>query len=147
MHIGNTGNGGGAVDFNFAYDPSYFHRSDGTHDQCFDRSRANASLAVWQYGTYNANDGTRVDQAHPGFPVLATSGGNSYYGFANYWGINFQGLDIPDGTPVAGVIQRSPKGCSHAMYPDQRRSRVRLGGAPTCHTCSQTVCSIPNAAS
>jgi len=103
MHIGNTGNGGGAVDFDFAYDPSYFHRSDGTHDQCFDRSRANASLAVWQYGTYNANDGTRVDQAHPGFPVLATSGGNSYYGFANYWGINFQGLDIPDGTPASGV--------------------------------------------
>jgi len=105
MHIGNTGGGGGggAVDFNFAYDPNYFHRSDGTNDQCFDRSRANASLAVWQYGTYNADDGTRVDQANPGFPVLGTSGGNSYYGFANYWGINFQGLDIPDGTPVSGV--------------------------------------------
>jgi hypothetical protein len=104
MHIGNTGGGsGGAADFNFAYDPSYFHRSDGTNDQCFDRSKANASLAVWQYGTYNANDGTRVDQANPGFPVLATSGGNSYYGFANYWGINFQGLEVTDGTPVSGV--------------------------------------------
>ena len=106
MHIDNSGGGGGggaAVDFNFAYDPSYFHRSDGTNDQCFDRSKANATLAVWQYGTYNANDGTRVDQAHPGFPVLGTSGGNSYYGFANYWGINFQGLDVPDGTPVSGV--------------------------------------------
>ena len=105
MHIGNTGGGGngGAADFNFAYNPSYFHRSDGTNDQCFDRSKANASLAVWQYGTYNANDGTRVDQASPGFPVLGTSGGNSYYGFANYWGINFQGLDVPDGTPVSGV--------------------------------------------
>ena len=104
MYIGNTSGGnGGAAEFNFAYDPNYFHRSDGTNDQCFDRSKANASLAVWQYGTYNANDGTRVDQAHPGFPVLATSGGGSYYGFANYWGINFQGLDVTDGTPVSGV--------------------------------------------
>lgn len=102
MHIANN-NGGGAIDFDFAYNPGYFHRSDGTHDQCFDRSKANASLAVWQYGTYNATDGTRVDQAHPGFPVLASSGGHSYYGFANYWGINFQGFEIPDGTPVAGV--------------------------------------------
>jgi len=101
MHIAN--NGGAAIDFDFAYDPSYFHRSDGTHDQCFDRSKANASLAVWQYGTYNANDGTRVDQANPGFPVLASSAGNTYYGFANYWGINFQGFDIPDGAPVTGV--------------------------------------------
>lgn len=104
MHIGNVNGGnGGALDFDFAYDPNYFHRSDGTHDECFDRSKANASIAVWQYGTYNANDGTRVDQTNPGFPVLATSGGNSYYGFANYWGINFQGFNIPDGAPVAGV--------------------------------------------
>jgi len=104
MHIDNVnGNGGGAVNFDFAYNPSNFRRSDGTNDQCFDRSKANASLAVWQYGTYNATDGTRVDQANPGFPVLATSGGQSYYGFANYWGINFQGFDIPDGTPVSGV--------------------------------------------
>ena len=118
MHIGDTGNGGGPVDFNFAYDPSYFHRSDGTHDQCFDRAKANASLAVFQYGTYNANDGTRVDQAHPGFPLLATSGGNSYYGFANYWGINFQGFDIPDGTPVSGVTvtdQRQGNTTSYAL--------------------------------
>lgn len=120
MHVGNTGGGGGggAVDFNFAYSPSYFHRSDGTNDQCFDRSKANASLAVWQYGTYNANDGTRVDQASPGFPVLATSGSNSYYGFANYWGINFQGFDIPDGTPVAGVTvtdQRPGNTSSYAL--------------------------------
>jgi hypothetical protein len=102
MHIANN-NGSGAIDFDFAYNPSYFHRSDGTHDRCFDRSKANASLAVWQYGTYDATDGTRVDEANPGFQVLASFGGNSYYGFANYWGINFQGFDIPDGTPVAGV--------------------------------------------
>jgi hypothetical protein len=106
MYLGGNGGGGGGgspTTFNFAYNPGYFHRDDGTHDECFDRSKANASTLVWQYGTYNANDGTRVDQAHPGIPVLATYLGTSYYGFANYWGINFQGLNIPDGSPVAGL--------------------------------------------
>jgi len=99
------GNGGGSnpAMFNFAYNANYFHRNDGTNDECFDRSRANAALAVGQYGTYNALDGTRVDQVNPGFPVLATYQGNSYYGFANYWGINFQGLTIADGNPVSGL--------------------------------------------
>jgi hypothetical protein len=103
MFIGGDGGGSSPVTFNFAYNPSYFHRSDGTNDDCFDRSKANASVAVWQYGTYNANDGTRVDQVNPGFPVLATYGGSSYYGFANYWGIDFQGLAIPDGSPVSAL--------------------------------------------
>jgi hypothetical protein len=102
MLVGANG-GGNPVNFNFAYNPSYFHRNDGSNDECFDRARADATLAVFQYGTYNANDGTRVDQAHPGFAVLATDAGTPYYGFANYWGINFQGLDIPDGTPVSAI--------------------------------------------
>lgn len=92
--------------FNFAYNPSYFRRSDGSHDQCFDRQKANANRSVWRYGTYNASDGTRVDVAHPGFPVQATTSGNSYYGYASYYGVNFQGLDLnglPDSTAVAGV--------------------------------------------
>ena len=106
----NSGSGtiatGGGATFNFAYDASYFRRSDGTNDLCFDRSKANAQRSVWQYGTYNANDGSRVDMAHPGFPVSASYSGNSYYGFANYWGINFQGLDlnsITDANPIAGL--------------------------------------------
>lgn len=99
-----TSNGGPS--FDFAYDANNFRRSDGTDDQCFDRSRANAERSVWQYGTYNALDGSRVDMANPGFPILATYSGSSYYGFANYWGINFQGLDlnsIADAAPVAGL--------------------------------------------
>jgi hypothetical protein len=103
MQIGGGNSGNPVTNFNFAYNANYFHRNDGTNDECFDRSRANASISVWEYGTYNANDGTRVDQAHPGFPVLATYSGSSYYGYANYWGINFQGLTIPDGQPVAGL--------------------------------------------
>ena len=96
----------GGPAFNFAYDANYFRRSDGTNDQCFDRSRTNAQRSVWQYGTYNANDGSRVDMLHPGFPIVAAYLGASYYGFANYWGINFQGLDlnsIADASPIAGL--------------------------------------------
>jgi hypothetical protein len=96
----------GSTSFNFAYNSSYFRRSDGTNDQCFDRSKANAQRSVWQYGTYNANDGTRVDLAHPGFQLSASYAGSSYYGFGNYWGINFQGLDLnalADAQPIANV--------------------------------------------
>jgi hypothetical protein len=118
MLVGGNGGGGGPVRFNFAYNPSYFHRSDGTNDECFDRSLAKAAVAVWQYGTYNADDGTRVDQGNPGFPVLATYGGSPYYGFANYWGINFQGLVIPDGHPVSVLTvtdQRPGNTTSYAL--------------------------------
>jgi hypothetical protein len=119
MFIGGNGGGGSnPVTFNFAYNPGFFHRNDGTSDECFDRALADASLAVWQYGTYSAIDGTRVDQANPGFPVLATYAGSSYYGFANYWGINFQGLAIPDGNPVSGLTvadQRQGNTTSYTM--------------------------------
>jgi hypothetical protein len=119
MYIGGNGNGGSSpVTFNFAYNPGFFHRNDGTNDECFDRALADATLAVWQYGTYNANDGTRVDQANPGFPVLATYAGSPYYGFANYWGISFQGLTIPDGNPVSGLTvadQRPGNTTSYAL--------------------------------
>ena len=118
MFVAGNGGGGGPVTFNFAYNPGYFHRSDGTNDECFDRSSANAAVAVWQYGTYNANDGTRVDQVDPGFAVLATYGGSPYYGFANYWGINFQGLAIPDGNPVSALTvtdQRPGNTTSYAL--------------------------------
>ena len=103
MFVGSNGGVASPVTFNFAYNPGNFHRNDGTHDECFDRSSANATVAVSQYGTYNAGDGTRVDQVNPGFAVLATYQGSSYYGFANYWGINFQGLTIADGNPVSGL--------------------------------------------
>jgi hypothetical protein len=109
----------GGTTFNFAYDANYFRRSDGTNDQCFDRSKANAQRSVWQYGTYNANDGSRVDMAHPGFPVDATYGGTSYYGFANYWGINFQGLDlnsIADAQPVAALSIKDQRPSNTSTY-------------------------------
>lgn len=112
MTAGSTTSGSGtmtvgATTFNFNYNPSNFRRSDGTNDQCFDRLRANAKRSVWRMGTYNNSDGTRVDQANPGFPITATYGGNSYYGYAGYYGMGFQGLDlngITDASPIIGLV-------------------------------------------
>jgi hypothetical protein len=126
MFVGGNGGGSSPVTFNFAYNPGFFHRDDGTNDECFDRSLTNASLSVFQYGTYNANDGTRVDQVNPGFPVLATYGGSSYYGFANYWGINFQGLTIPEGNPVSGLTVADQRQGNTTSY-----SLSMLGGKLT----------------
>ncbi len=109
----------GGPAFDFAYDATHFRRSDGTNDQCFDRSKANAQKSVWQYGTYNAVDGSRVDMAHPGFPIVASYAGTSYYGFANYWGINFQGLDlntIPDAQPISGLTVTDQRPSNATSY-------------------------------
>jgi hypothetical protein len=133
MFIGGNNGGNSPVTFNFAYNPNYFHRNDGTNDECFDRSLADATMAVWQYGTYNADDGTRVDQANPGFPVLATYGGTSYYGFANYWGINFQGLSIPDGSPVPALAVTDQRPGNSSTY-----SLSKIGGKLTEWTRAST---------
>jgi hypothetical protein len=109
----------GSPTFDFAYDATHFRRSDGNNDQCFDRSKANAQVSVWQYGTYNAVDGSRVDMAHPGFPIEASYAGTSYYGFANYWGINFQGLDlntIPDAQPISGLTVTDQRPSNKTSY-------------------------------
>ncbi len=95
-----------AASYDFNYNTDYFRRSDGTHDQCFDRTKANAKRSVWRLGTYDATTGERMDQANPGFPLTATYAGTTYYGFANYYGINFQGLDlnaIDDANPIIGL--------------------------------------------
>lgn len=94
--------------FNFNYNSTNFRRGDATpSDRCFDRLKANADKSVWRYGTYNNLDGTRVDQANPGFPITATYASNSYYGWASYYGLGFQGLDlntIPDANPINGLV-------------------------------------------
>lgn len=118
MQIGGGNSGLPLGTFNFAYDPAHFRRSDGTNDVCFDRALANAKVAIWQYGTYRADDGSRVDLAHPGIPLKANDGTRDYFGFGNYWGINFQGLSIPDGQPVAGITvsdQRPGNTTSYAL--------------------------------
>lgn len=129
MAAGSTTSGSGTmtvgvptpVTYDFNYDPTRFRRSDGTNDRCFDRSKANASRSVWRLGTYNANDGSRVDQANPSFQVTATYQGNSYYGYAGYYGIGFQGLalnTIADASPINGLVvtdQRPGNSTSYAL--------------------------------
>ena len=94
--------------FNFNYNSSNFRRGDATpSDRCFDRTKTNADKSVWRYGTYNNSDGARVDQANPGFPITATYASNSYYGWASYYGLGFQGLDlnaIADANPISGLV-------------------------------------------
>jgi hypothetical protein len=94
--------------FDFNFNSANFRRSEAlnVNDQCFDRLLTNADKSVWQYGTYNATDGTRVDMTNPSFQVQATYSGASYYGFASYYGINFQGLDVTtvaDASPISGL--------------------------------------------
>lgn len=108
-----------ATTFNFNYNEAFFRRSDGTHDQCFDRLKANAARSVWRYGTYRDSDGTRVDEANPSFQITATYAGNSYYGFAGYFGINFQGLDlntIADASPIAGLLVKDQRPGNVSTY-------------------------------
>ena len=118
----------GSQTFNFAYDDSessfpagVFRRVKGTTDVCFDRSKANAKKSVWRYGVYDANDGSRVDQANPGFPVQASDGSNTYFGYASYWGVDFQGLDLnsyADG-PLSNVTitdQRPNNAETYTLY-------------------------------
>ncbi|MEX8509333.1 MAG: hypothetical protein AB3X37_01045 [Leptothrix ochracea] len=88
--------------FDFAYDSALFRRSDTANDVCFNRSIAQANKSVWSYGTYDAVTGARVDTVHPGFPIVATktADGSKVYGYAGYWGLNLQGVDLgalPDG--------------------------------------------------
>jgi hypothetical protein len=126
----------GTPSFNFAYDANNFRRSDGTSDQCFDRTKANAQRSVWQYGTYNANDGSRVDMAHPGFPIVGSYAGTPYYGFANYWGINLQGLDlnsIADARPIAGLTITDQRPSNTTSY-----SLAKVGGKLTKWTQQST---------
>ena len=132
----------GGTSFDFAYDASYFRRSDGTNDLCFDRSKANAERSVWQYGTYKASDGSRVDMAHPGFPIAAAYAGASYYGFANYWGINFQGLDlngVADAQPIAGLAVTDQRPNNTTAY-----ALSKVGGKLTQWTQQSTTLDVLN---
>ncbi len=118
-----------ASHFDFAYDGSYFRRSNGIADQCFDRATANVSRSVWRYGTYNATTGARADIANPGFPIKATVSGTDYMGFAGYYGINFQGVNLnslADGHPVAGVTITDQRPGNSSSY-----SLNKLGGKLT----------------
>lgn len=116
LRVSRTPTGGSTVTttYQFAFDPTYFRRSDGTTDKCFARQLAQAKSSVWRYGTYDAVTGARVDSQNPGFPVRISYNSNTHYGYASYWGLFANGLNLntlPDANPVPGVtIVRESRG-------------------------------------
>jgi hypothetical protein len=68
--------------------------------------------------------------------VVAAFAGASYYGFANYWGINFQGLDlnsIADADPIAGLAVTDQRPGNTTSY-----TLSKLGGKLTKWTQQST---------
>lgn len=108
MALAVSANNPTAVTYNFNFNPTNFRRSDGPNDQCFDRLKANAKRSVWRYGTYDATTGARVDQPNPSFQVTGAYGGVSSYGYASYWGIGFQGLDLNAISTATGGVNPIP---------------------------------------
>jgi len=121
-----TRNPGGTKAFNFAFNPTHYRRSDGTDDKCFARAQASAKASVWRYGTYDASTGNRIEASNPGFPVKIAYNGSSFFGFASYWGLHTNGLDLnslADGT-VAGltITRESRNSQAGATYSLQKLS-------------------------
>jgi hypothetical protein len=113
-----TASGGGSVNvtqssnntstsgFDFAYNSSYFLRSDGSNSMCFSRdaSDPNTGISVWRYGLYDSVSGERVAR-NSGFPIQYTSGGTTNQGYVGYYGLSSQpGAAAPaDGSTVAKI--------------------------------------------
>src|SRR5262249_8514504 len=75
--------------FVFAYDSSFFRRSDGNADQCFtrDASDVDTGMSVWRYGLYDAESGARITR-NSGFPIDVTAAGTVYHGYLGYYGLS-----------------------------------------------------------
>lgn len=89
MSINESGPGGSLnTDFTFAYNDSYFRRSNGASDQCFSRDATDpeTGFSVWRYGLYDATTGARITR-NSGFPIEYTSGSTTYHGYMGYWGL------------------------------------------------------------
>ncbi|MBT9597202.1 MAG: hypothetical protein IV094_14570 [Vitreoscilla sp.] len=77
-----------SVDFRFAYDSSYYLRSDGASPQCFSRDAEDpgTKMSVWRYGLYDAASGAQVNR-QSGFPIEFSAAGKSFHGHMGYWGL------------------------------------------------------------
>lgn len=92
----------GTSNFTFAYNSSYFVRSDGTTSQCFDRSPLNADESVWRYGLYDVTTGAQITR-NSGFPIEYTVGGVTSNGYIGYHGLWAQGAGPAQGSTVYQV--------------------------------------------
>jgi len=80
---------GQQIAYSFAYNDTYFRRSDGVSDQCFSRlaDDADAGMSVWRYGLYDAASGERVNLSS-GFQIEFTApDGKTYNGQVGYYGL------------------------------------------------------------
>lgn len=104
---GGGGGGGGGATFRFAYDDTYFlRRNEGTGtNACFDRRLANAKTSVWRYGLYDEN-GNRVER-NSGFPIRFAESGQTWFGFAGYWGVHLPPAGLAALTTGDSVVKQN----------------------------------------
>ena len=133
MSINESGPGGSLnTDFAFAYDSTYFRRSDGTSDQCFSRDATDpgTGFSVWRYGLYNATTGERITR-NSGFPIEYSSGGTAYHGYMGYWGLWLpqEALNTATTGTTVNKVDYSGGGASSTAY-----TLVKAGGKLTKYT-------------
>ena len=124
--VGNDGNGAQAASFRFAYDGGFFRRSDGNQTMCFDRRLSQAASSVWRYGVYDEN-GARVER-EAGFPISFTAGGQTYRGYAGYYGLSMPPVAMAALANGATVERPSADGGGATGY-----TAVRVAGRLTRH--------------
>ncbi|MFH1021833.1 MAG: hypothetical protein V1809_00415 [Planctomycetota bacterium] len=85
----------------FAFNPSLFKRRDAGTGTEYCLNRTAFEDTVWQYGLYNAADGSRVNR-NSGFPVKYVDGaGKEYQGWVGYWGMWFpEDVTVPNGAVI-----------------------------------------------
>lgn len=95
------GPGSKAVNFNFAYNSSFFRRAKvgGGEDQCLRRGVFETS--AWRYGLYNRTTGERVN-INGGFPINTAADGSGAFGYVGYYGLFLppDAGDVDDGDSV-----------------------------------------------
>lgn len=123
------GSGGqSSFDQVFSYDATYFQRGDTDTPAtyaCFDRRTNLAGTSTWRYGLYN-NDGSRFELTNPGFPVTYSSGGNTYYGYAGFYGIYLPDSVLSGLSSGATLVKRDPSTNSSTEY-----TLTKVGGKLT----------------
>ncbi len=101
----------------FAFNSTHFLRQKtGGSKQCFSRSKADADFSVWRYGVYKA-DGSRHDVTNPGFQITYATGGETYYGYAGYYGVYFpeQAMSAIAANNYTATVTRPDNNTSYTM--------------------------------
>ncbi len=113
--------------FDFAYNSSYFLRSDGSTAMCFSRDASDpeTGFSVWRYGLYDAATGERISR-NSGFPIQYTNGGKTYQGYVGYYGLSTQaGAPAPaDGSSIDKVDYQNGSATTASYTAVQKGGRL-----------------------